>query len=459
MLNLGTRRNGQPFTLPHDAQVQTFAILAIRGAGKTCAATVIAEEMLKANLPWICLDPVGVWWGLRTSPDGEGKGLPVVIFGGRHADLPLAAGGKKIADALLSEPICAVLDVSQESKRFWHTFLTDFCLRLMELNPDSPRHLFIEEAPEFVPQRTRQDLTARCKEAVERLIRLGRNNGYGCTLISQRPATVDKDVLSQCENLFVLRTVGPHDRKALREWMEGKQLSEREAALNDLPNLPNGTGYFWSPHWMGDFSRVMFRRRETYHPGETRQIGKAAISVRLADVGSFVERLKPSLTAKEPGSTKVKARSRADDDWPQEGPGAIMPPDPGLLTRISELERRLGEATARQRDAEVRLSKAREILRPQYEMLQALFAEVGAQNGHGSAVDRSAYEPWLQKAGKAGTRRLLEIMIERRELTRTQLATLSGLAPGSGTYRNYLSWLRRNGLVESEGETVRIRAL
>src|SRR5204863_3363346 len=128
--------------------------------------------------------------------------------------------GAKIAEALASENIFAVIDVSMESKHTWRQFLTEFSLGLMQLNPESPRHLFIEEAPEFVPQRTKVALTAQCKEAVERLVRLGRNRGYGCTLLSQRPATVDKDVLSQCENLFVLRTVGPHDRKALEEWIE-----------------------------------------------------------------------------------------------------------------------------------------------------------------------------------------------------------------------------------------------
>src|SRR3990167_4634188 len=788
MLTLGKKSNGAPFELSDNAQVQTFAVLAIRGAGKTCAATVMAEEMFKQNLPWIALDPVGVWWGLRTSPNGKGDGIPVVIFGGEHGDLPLSGGGKKIADALLSEPICAVLDVSRESKRFWHTFLTDFCLRLMELNPDTPRHLFIEEAPEFCltpdtqiltragwkdygllkegedaigfdlndepftyqpiervivkhyegelvhfqsraldclitpehravirrfqhdpfrcklypwtfceadkvphmfmvpsggapsgpglnisddllriigwvvtdgyfhdrkksmtiglqqaystikqgkvvademwtvlnqfgasrcerpsrptvgpsgqaiigspsvqfyfaenlstqvhkwlngdihrisrmlieqcsiwqlkilyqslmegdgtanrqqwrffyaglnesladdfqelatrlgirtvktlvpqngqwrvsiapkkdhwvrrsketvpysgivwcvtlksgafvtrrngrifvtgncPQRTKVDLTQRCKEAVERLIRLGRNRGYGCTLISQRPATIDKDVLSQCENLFVMRTVGSHDRKALEAWIEDKQVKEEtvDDFLKSLPGLPNGAAYFWSPHWTREFTRLMFRLRETYHPGETREIGKASVAVRLSDVGRFVERLRPALTAKE---MPVKSSTRA---YSPKRESAYMAPDPHLVERVAELESQLAEERRSRRAVEAKLNRARDFLRPQFETLSTLFSELGQNGGSPGAADRSIYEPWLQKAGQKGCRRLLETVIERGELTKNQLGTLAGVASTKSTFRAYMSWLKKNGLIEVEGETVRLRTV
>src|SRR5579862_9284199 len=44
-LEIGTLMNGQKFTLPLDLVTRTLAIIAIRGWGKTIAATVIAEEM------------------------------------------------------------------------------------------------------------------------------------------------------------------------------------------------------------------------------------------------------------------------------------------------------------------------------------------------------------------------------------------------------------------------------
>src|SRR5689334_17249241 len=85
--------------LPADAVTQTFGILAVRGAGKSNAAAVMAEEMFDAHLPFVAIDPVGSWWGLRSSGDGKGPGLPVPIFGGSHGDVPLErTGGQVLAD-------------------------------------------------------------------------------------------------------------------------------------------------------------------------------------------------------------------------------------------------------------------------------------------------------------------------------------------------------------------------
>jgi len=48
-------------SLPAKAVTQTFAILAMRGVGKTYTASVLAEEFSKADLPFAILDPTGAW--------------------------------------------------------------------------------------------------------------------------------------------------------------------------------------------------------------------------------------------------------------------------------------------------------------------------------------------------------------------------------------------------------------
>lgn len=116
-LEIGTLLNGEKFILPLDFVTRTLGLIGIRGSGKTVAATVIAEEMCEAGLPWVAIDPVGVWFGLRVNPDGTPGGYPVVILGGEHADIPIEKHmGPQIADAVLQENVSCVIDLSRESK-------------------------------------------------------------------------------------------------------------------------------------------------------------------------------------------------------------------------------------------------------------------------------------------------------------------------------------------------------
>ena len=273
-LQIGSLMSGAKFTLPLDLVTRTLAIIAIRGWGKTIAATVIAEEMCEAGLPWIAIDPVGVWWGLRCNPDGTPGGYPVVILGGEHGDLPLQKEkARQTADAMLQENLCCVVDMSGESKNTVRYFVSEFCDRLMELRPQIPRHIFFEEAPELVPQKPMGE-QKRSLAAVDRLIRLGRNQGYGATLISQRYATIQKDVLTQCESLLAGRMIGKTDRVASEEWIgevASALFSNRKADkfVESLAGLDSGHGWFLSPQWDNRFVEVKIRRRKTYHPGET----------------------------------------------------------------------------------------------------------------------------------------------------------------------------------------------
>jgi DNA helicase HerA-like ATPase len=64
------------FTLPPEAVTEIFAILGIRGSGKTAAAVVMTEELLAAHHQVVIIDPVDVWWGLQSSKDGKDAATP-----------------------------------------------------------------------------------------------------------------------------------------------------------------------------------------------------------------------------------------------------------------------------------------------------------------------------------------------------------------------------------------------
>src|SRR6185436_1164575 len=199
--------------LPLDAITQTFGIVAQRGAGKTYLTAVLCEEFAAAGLPFAVVDPMGVYWGLRSSADGKHEGLPIIILGGEHGDVPLeSTSGRVIADWIAAERRSAVLDLSLFGKNEQRRFVTDFAEQIYQRNRE-PLHLILDEADLWAPQRPKG--VERMLGAVEDLVRRGRARGIGLSLITQRPAVLNKDVLTQVSVLIALRIVGPQDRDAV----------------------------------------------------------------------------------------------------------------------------------------------------------------------------------------------------------------------------------------------------
>lgn len=458
-LEIGTTMSGAKFTLPREAVLRTFAWLGIRGSGKTTGATVMAEEMCEAGLPWVALDPVGVWYGLRVASDGTPGGYPVVVFGGQHADLPLDKHqGAKIAEAILEQNVCCVIDLSGESKNVWRQFVGEFCEHLMTRRPVIPRHIFLEESPEFAPQHP-MGAQKVSLAAVDRLGRLGRNNGYGLSLISQRYATIQKDILCECENLFALRMIGKPDREACRDWIAEvvHETDEKKARefYNSLATLDSGVAWFWSPQWLGKFVQVRIRRRKTFHPGETRTLGEMPKQVALSDVREFVERFRNILSEKQVAVDALSKPSRTRTDTDQDGRlvrPAVMPPNPEeirLLGQVSRLRQELATAKAA-------LDAVRKIMEPQYRVMQKVFGELESLGSSASSagIDGSVFEPWKQKLAGSPAK-LIDVLLERGECTKAQLQTLSAL--GRESLRVAISKLNVNGLIEKDGDKIRLR--
>ena len=329
----GTTKDLGRLLLPLDVITATIGIVAQKGAGKTYTSKVFVEELAKAALPFVVLDPLGVWWGLRSSPDGKDPGLPVIILGGEHGDIPLEpTAGAVVADFIIDNPGRYVLDLSGfPSKAAMRRFVTAFLVRLYHRNRD-PLHVVLDEADLWAPQRPGKegmDLLGACED----LVRRGRAKGIGVTLISQRPAVIHKDVLTQIDVLVCGRLVGPQDRNAVDEWAKGHGSDEeRKVFLGSLASLPTGQNYWWSPAMLGIFALVQVRLAETFDSSKTPALGVRRVTTTFAqvDLGGLVDAMADTIE-----------RAKADD--------------PRLLRQtIADLERRLQRAEARADAAEAR---------------------------------------------------------------------------------------------------------
>jgi len=273
-------RIADDLALPIDAVTETFLIFGKRGSGKTATSVVLTEEMIGAGLPVCILDPMGAWWGLRSSADGQGPGLPVTILGGEHADLPLRPdSGTAVADLLVAERVPLVLDMFDMSKTQQRTFVTDFMERLFRANRE-PLHLVIDEADRFAPQRGDHD-GARLLGAYEDIVLRGRKPGIGSTSITLRPAQLHSAIRSQVEVLIAMKLLGKLDVQAIDEWvrLHATEAEARELKAS-LPSLPVGTGWFWSPGWLEIMAKVHVRARRTFDSSATPKVGERRIEPR-----------------------------------------------------------------------------------------------------------------------------------------------------------------------------------
>lgn len=430
-LNIGTK-------IPINAATKSFAILAKRGAGKTYTAGVLAEEFSKNNIPFVVFDPIDVWWGLRLDKTGKNKGLPVVVFGLEHADIPLTRDmGREIARAMVNENISCVISTFGMPKVGMRHLIAEFSEELLNIN-NTPRHVFIEEAHEFVPQRV-QGAGAKCFSAVEALVTMGRNRGIGVTLINQRAATVNKDVLTQLDTLIALRSVGPQDRKALQDWVEFHTAEgDFEKFMASLPSLPTGEAWIWSPEFLGIFERIKIRARETFHPDREKLGDKFEIpKLDSIDIDSFISKFKQGLEKpKEEKKEKSLERKSAEE----------------MISVVEELT-----MTAMKNDFESKIIEKDIEIRKLQSVINSVMKAV-AYNQTENVVMAPLQDignesnQILQKMGGM-PRKVYETLLKHiNGLTKRQIALICGYSVTSGSYSNAMSKLGTMGLIKREGE-------
>ncbi len=133
-------------SLPPDAGTQTFAFLGQRGKGKSYGAKKLAEGLYDIRLPFVVLDPVGHWWGLRLAADGRSPGLAVTIVGGPHGDVPIeATGGAVLAKFVAEAPRPVVFDIADFGENEKRRFVMEFLKTLykIKIRRPSPLHIFL----------------------------------------------------------------------------------------------------------------------------------------------------------------------------------------------------------------------------------------------------------------------------------------------------------------------------
>ena len=226
------------------------------GSGKSNTASVVAEKLLDNGFGLLIVDIDGEYYGLKEEYE------ILHVGGDEECDIQVTADhAGKIASLALEQNVPIILDVSSfldEAKA--ETLLTEVAKQLFAKakKQKQPFLLLVEECHEWIPEK------GGMGEVGKMLIKIGkrgRKHGLGIVGISQRPADVKKDYITQCDWLVWHRLTWNNDTKVV-----GRILDTQYA--DAVENLDDGEAFMMTD-WAEQVRRVQFHRKQTFDAGAT----------------------------------------------------------------------------------------------------------------------------------------------------------------------------------------------
>jgi hypothetical protein len=332
------------------------------------------------------------------------------------------------------------------------------------------RHVFIEEAAEFVPQRV---IDGDVYAAIESLGRMGGNARLGYTLINQRAEEVNKAVLEICDNLFLHRQKGKNSLNSLTKWLDLADVKDHREIIQTLPTLPQGE--CWA--WLAGSDRPVHVKvpvKNSLHPDRRVMRGEDAVKSNAAvDVGEFVASMKAVLKT-------VETENRENDPKALKAEIARLKRELDTVVTVAAVEE--AEARARSVGHDIGYAAGLDAARKALAELVSKF-----QSGSPAAVvvptappvagspERASVPVLREKratplpAGSGnGTlakplQKILDAVAWWKALgidapNYPQVAFRAGYTPGGGTFNRYLSDLRGKDLIRTSNSRIEATA-
>ncbi|WP_255149763.1 ATP-binding protein [Halorarius halobius] len=226
------------------------------GSGKSNTASVVAEKLLDEGYGLMAVDIDGEYYGLKEEYE------ILHVGGDEECDLQVSVEhAEKLASLALEQGVPIILDVSSFiDERDARELLKEVAKQLFakEKKLKQPFLMLVEECHEFIPESAGMD---ECGRMLVKVGKRGRKHGLGIVGISQRPADVKKDFITQCDWLVWHRLTWSNDTK-----VAGRILgSEYES---DIEDLGDGECFLMSD-WDESLRQVQMERKQTFDAGAT----------------------------------------------------------------------------------------------------------------------------------------------------------------------------------------------
>lgn len=482
--------------IPSAALDDRLGFVGTSGSGKTYAAGVGVERLLHKGARVIIIDPLGVWWGLRLDATGKKPSpFPVVIFGGPHADLPLNEhAGKLIGETVAGMKESCIIALNElQTKSAERRFMLSFLDALYRKSGGEPFHVVFDEADLWAPQKSSEPML---QSLMEQIVRRGRVKGFVPWLITQRPAVLSKDVLSQVDGLVAMKLTSSQDRDAIGNWVEGQADKQQWREIwAQLPTMERGQGVLWLPE-RRLLDTVQFPEKVTFDSSRAPRRGERmlrAAELKPIDLGKLKERLstvEAETKANDPKVLRAElAKVRGELQSALKNAKSEAPPDKASIAKaeqhgFEQAKRKLHDVTVQEiRQGQLKiLGDLGKAAGPIMEALKNGLAEVrGNRDAVSKAVKAIAFSPSAAQETRPVPRavpsgpprtasrakpvtpigdgelsrsqtRVLQSIAMWRSLghetpTRDMVAAVAGYSPTSGGFNNLLGSLVAGGLV------------
>ena len=183
-------------------------------------------------------------------------------------ELGLFSGSATSAEELLRPGKASVIDMTGILPELQAMIVSRLLTDIFEARKRrmiSPGMVVVEEAHNYIPERGTGN--AASTSIIRTIAAEGRKFGLGLMVISQRPARVDKNVISQCNTQIIMRVTNPNDLKALSKGLEGMTSDLEE----EIKRLPAGVAMLVSNEIERPIT-VNVRPRKSRHGGVSTQI-------------------------------------------------------------------------------------------------------------------------------------------------------------------------------------------
>jgi uncharacterized coiled-coil protein SlyX len=355
----GTGTTGEEVSLPVvELLTGRGFITGKSGSGKSNSASVVAEKLLDSGFGLFIVDIDGEYYGLKEEYE--------ILHAGADEECDIqvtSEHAEKLASLALEQNVPVILDVSSyldESEA--EALLTDVARSLFAKakKQKQPFLLLVEEVHEYIPE---QGSVGECGKMLIKIGKRGRKHGLGICGISQRPADVKKDFITQCDWLLWHRLTWNNDTKVVRRILDGEYASAVE-------DLDDGEGFLVTD-WSDAVRRVQFYRKRTFDAGATPGLE----DVERPDLKSVSDDLVSELQT-------ISEETGARED------------------RIAELEARLGEKEARIEQLETELAEAQDLQQLAQQFVDALVDRVEDASGQRASPESRSPRPESQTAGQ-----------------------------------------------------------